>query len=188
MKMEKNKDFDELFNRLEGHWDEHEPEDGHQIRFLDRLQPVAEKKKRSSLWPVLSVAATVLVMLGIFFIYNNTGTTNDSTSEALASISPEARKTQNYFASVIDIELAKIEKEQSPEAQKIVKDALFRMEKLEKDYEDLTKQLLKDGENDQLLNAMIINLQTRVSFLQEVMNQIKNTKKLKQQKNENNQL
>ncbi|MGV3459340.1 MAG: hypothetical protein ACO1N9_02680 [Flavobacterium sp.] len=187
MNMEKNKDFGELFNRFDGQWDEHEPDSGHQLRFLDRLQPEVTKKKKTYLWPVFSVAATILIMLGVFFIYNGSGNYNTS-SEALASISPEARKTQFYFASVIEKELTKVENEKSPETQRIVKDALFRMQKLEKDYDDLTKQLLEDGENNQLLNAMITNLQTRVSFLQDVMTQIENTKKLKQQDNETNQL
>lgn len=182
-----NKKFDNLFSRLQGQWDEHEPEQGHQLRFLDRLQPEVQKKKKANYWPVLSIAATVLIMLGLFFIYNPNGTSG-TPKDALAGISPEAREAQYYFASVIKKELATIEKEKSPEAQRIVKDALFRMEKLEKDYDELTKQLIKDGENKQLLTAMITNLQTRISFLQEVMTQIDNTKKLKQQKNETNQI
>lgn len=178
------KNIDGLFAHFQDKWDEHEPEPGHQLRFLDRLQPDVKKKRTIGLWPVLSVAATVVVMLGLFFIYNPAAQNTD----ALAEMSPKARETQHYFASVIKKELAQIEKEKSPETQRIVKDALFRMEKLEKDYDKLTKDLLKDGENKQLLNAMIINLQTRVSFLQEVMAQIENTKKLKQQSDENTQL
>jgi len=181
------KKIDELFSRLHGQWDEHEPEDGHQLRFLDKLQPKVQVKKKAKIWPALSIAATIILLLGIFFIYEH-GTQNVSSQEALAGISPKAREAQDYFASVIQSELAKVEKEKSPEARRIVKDALFRMQKLEKDYDELAQQLIKDGENRQLLSAMITNLQTRISFLQDVMTQIENTKKLKQQQNETNQL
>lgn len=181
------KKLDELFTRLQSQWDESEPGEGHQLRFLDKLGPQTQRKKKAIIWPALSIAATVLIMLGVFFIYQPWGDKTSST-EAMAAISPEAREAQDYFASVVQSELAKIEKEKSPEAQRIVKDALFRMEKLEKDYDELTKQLIKDGENKQLISAMITNLQTRISFLQDVMTQIENTKKLKQQQNETNQL
>jgi hypothetical protein len=181
------KKIDDLFSRLHGQWDVHEPEEGHQVRFLDKLQPQNQVKKKAKIWPALSIAAMLIVLLGVFSIYEpgiQTGTSN----EALAEISPKAREAQDYFASVIQSELAKVEKEKSPEARRIVKDALFRMEKLEKDYNELARQLIKDGENKQLLSAMITNLQTRISFLQDVMTQIENTKKLKQNQNETNQL
>lgn len=181
------KKFDDLFTRLQNQWDQHEPEVGHQLRFLDKLQPQLQTKKKSKIWPALSIAATVIILLGVFFIYES-GIQTGSSKEALAGISPKAREAQDYFASVIQSELAKVEKEKSPEARRIVKDALFRMEKLEKDYDELAQQLIKDGENKQLLSAMITNLQTRISFLQDVMTQIENTKKLKQQQNETNQL
>lgn len=186
--MDKNKDtIDGLFKHFHEQWDEHEPETGHQLRFLDKLQPLEKKNRKTGIWPALSIAATILMVLGLFFLYEP-GTTVGTSKDALAKISPEARETQHYFASVIKQELAKVENEDAPEAQRIVKDALLRMDKLEKDYDELLRQLLKDGENRQLLYAMITNLQTRISFLQEVMTQIENTKKLKHQQNETNKL
>jgi hypothetical protein len=59
------------------------------------------------------------------------------------------------------------------------------MEELEKDYEKLTAELLKNGENKKIIHAMITNLQTRIRFLEEVMANIENIKKLKEQHHEN---
>lgn len=180
--MSTNNNLEELFSKFSGGWDTAEPPAGHQDRFLERLE--RRGKKRFSPTLFLPVAAAILILFGVFINYNP----DTPQQDALAKVSPKARETQLYFASVISKELAKIEKENSPETQRLVKDALLQIEKLEKDYDKLTQELLQKGESRQLIHAMITNLQTRIAFLERVTIQIENTKKIKEQYNENNQL
>ncbi len=173
--------IDDLFKKFDGQWDVEEPAAGHQDRFLDRLE--RKKKKKFSYKLLMPVAAAVLILFGVFMSRQQ----EPAMPNAMAKVSPKVRETQVYFASIIKNELAKVEKENSPETQKLVKDALFHMEELEKDYDKLTQELLKKGENKQIIHAMITNLQTRISFLEEVITRIENTKKLKEKYHESNQ-
>lgn len=172
--------IDDLFKQFDGQWDVEEPAAGHQDRFLDRLE--RKKKKKFNYKLFIPAAAAVLIMFGIFMSQQQPATPN-----VLAKVSPQVRETQVYFASIIKKELAKVEKENRPETQKLVKDALLHMEKLESDYDKLTQELLRKGENKQIIHALIINLQTRISFLEEVLTRIENTKKLKEKYHESNQ-
>ncbi len=178
--MNEDKNLNDLFKSFEGQWDTHEPEAGHQRRFLDRLD---EKKKKKSLplTLVLPIAAAILILFGIFTIYKPGNTTGSE----MAKVSPKVEETQMYFAAVIEKELAKVQKEKSPETEMLVRDALNQMKVLEEDYNKLTKELIEKGESKQLMHAMITNLQTRISFLEEVLTRIENIKKLKENYNEN---
>lgn len=179
--MNENKNLKELFKRLESQWDTHEPELGHQQRFLDRLE--GKKKKRSPLTLILPIAATLLILFGIFNVYNQDPV--NTNTQQVANVSPKVQETQMYFSAIIEKELAKVKKENSPETQMIVQDALVRMKKLEQDYDKLTQELIEKGESKQLIHAMITNLQTRISFLEEVLTHIENIKKIKENYHEN---
>lgn len=175
-----NKKFDDLLNSFNGQWDTEEPLAGHEDRFLDRLEKKKQKPKRLIYWVSIPAAAVIAILLGIMFIF----TPNDNAQ--IAKISPKTEQTQMYFASIIQKELAKVEKENSPETKALVEDAMLHMQQLEKDYEKITHELAKKGENKQLLHAMITNLQTRISFLEDVLVKIENIKKIKETYHENN--
>ena len=65
----------------------------------------------------------------------------------------------------------------------MIEDALLEMEQLEKDYESLKIEIRKNGENKQIVFAMITNMQTRISFIKQVLEQVE---QLNSQSNENN--
>jgi hypothetical protein len=65
----------------------------------------------------------------------------------------------------------------------MIEDALLEMERLEKDYELLKIEIRKNGENKQIVFAMITNMQTRISFIKQVFEQVE---QLNSQSNENN--
>jgi hypothetical protein len=177
-------DFDNLFERFNGQWDTEEPVKGHEDRFLDRLE--GKKNKKGLLFRLaMPIAAAILILFGIWTIYNPAVSTDPAA--ATAKISPKVQETQMYFTGIIRKELAKLEKEDSPETKMVVKDALLRMDALESDYIKLTEEMLAKGENKQIIHAMITNLQTRISFLEDVLTKIENIKKLKENYHENSQ-
>jgi len=172
--------IDDLFGHFDGQWDMEHPELGHQERFLNRLE--SKKKKRFSLKIAGPVAAAIAIMLGLFIVFES----GYGNSMALNKMSPQAKETQVYFSSIIQKELAKVEKENSPETQRVVTDALIHMKQLESDYDNLTQELQEKGENKKILHAMITNLQVRITFLEKVLVQIENIKKIKESHHENN--
>lgn len=178
---DEKRNIDEMFNRFNGEWDIDEPAAGHEDRFFDRL---AGKKKKTNLLYKIAVpaAAAIVIMLGMMLLFT------PKTENNTVAMSPKAKETQVYFASIINKELAKVEKENSPETKKLVQDALVHMQLLEKDYEKITHDLAKKGENKQLIHAMITNFQTRISFLEDVLVKIENVKKIKESYHENNQI
>jgi len=181
MKEEEKDRIDGLFEGFKGQWDTEEPTLGHHRRFMQRLEG-KKKKKFGFIRVAASVAAAVIMVIGFVTVYNN------GMNDGLAAnkLSPGNREAQQYFATVINKELAKVEKENSPETKKLVTDALRRMSELDKDYARLQDEFTEKGENKKILHAMITNLQTRVSFLEEVLTQIENIKKIKNNYHENN--
>ena len=179
MKNEKDT-LGELFNRFEGQWDTEHPSLGHQERFLDKL---GGKKKTGFPFKIaVPVAAVLAILMGLLVIFNPYTKNDDAT--ALNNMSPQAKEAQLYFSGIIKKELAKVEKENTPETKKLVSDALNRLQTLEDDYNKLTLELQQKGESKQIIHAMITNLQTRISFLEEVLTRIENIKKIKENYNE----
>lgn len=82
-----NKDYlHNQFKSLEGTFDLHETPDGHQKRFLEKLNAENQSTKSNNWWKPMSIAASILVIVGISFTYLSTPTIN---AADLASVSPE---------------------------------------------------------------------------------------------------
>lgn len=180
--------INEFFKDLD--FDVAEPKQGHQERFLKRLKnenitPVNKGAKIRTLWsPILAVATglvLVLLLAGSYLTFGNLNHSGD-----LAGVSPELKETQNFYTNLIKTELAKIKDASTPETEAIVQDALVQMEKLDKDYENLKKDLKKSGQDKRVVFAMITNLQQRIDVLTNVLTRIETINELKKENNENN--
>jgi hypothetical protein len=153
-----------------------EPKDGHRMRFMHKLneqqkQPV----KKLHFWKPIAIAASFLVLIGLGFPLMN----QPSNKADLASISPEFAQTQQFFTSTIKRELDNLKREKAPETLVLIEDALDQMDILEKDYENLKKDLVKSGNDERVIHAMISNFQNRIDLLQNVLEQIEKLKTLK---------
>lgn len=158
-----------------------EPNEGHKLRFMKKLQEQNQQKvKRLVFWKPLAIAASFLVIIALGFPFLNEQTPKGD----LASVSPEFAQTQYFFTSTIQKELENLNREKSPQTIVMVEDALKQMEVLEKDYEKLKKDLVKSGNDERVIHAMIINFQSRIELLQNVLEQIKELKNLKQKTHE----
>lgn len=165
-----NDNIDRLFERLRGSFDMEEPQSHHQQRFLERLGE-AKKNKKSNRWTFFSVAASVAVLIGVGVFYR--------LQPAAMPLSPEIEQTQVYFTALLQEELEKVTAQESPDTKAVINDGLRQMEKLEKNYEQLKQDLLNNSNNPQLLHAMIVNFQTRIDLLEDILEQIESIKQLK---------
>lgn len=179
--------LESLFKDLQGSFDLQEPSPGHRERFMEKLetrgvQPLRPAGKSRQWWKHLSIAASVVLIALIGIRLAQPEPTRD---EQVARISPEISKTEFYFASLIEEQVRELEKESSPETQKLVDDTLFQLRKLETDYAKLEQDLLTGGNSQIILSAMIKNFQTRIDLLHEVLNKIETIKNFKTDNDEN---
>ena len=185
-----NKDkIDELFIKLNDQFDIEEPKNGHEIRFMQKLNAqnnetvvliTQPKSKGMSWWKPLSIAASLFFLVAIVLKFSD-----NYQQQNVVEVPEEMEKAQVYFTSLINNEIQKINAEATPDTKKIIEDAMKQIKKLEQDYMLLEKDLLEDGESKQILYAMVTNFQTRISLLQEVIKQIENVKQLKNLEHEN---
>ena len=182
----KKDDIESLFKNLEGSFDIAEPAAGHQQRFLDKLGDAKETQshivRKRSWWKPMAIAASVALLISVGIItFNNTS----SVADQVAEISPEISNSQRYFTSLIEEQIKEIENQSTPETEKIIEDTMLQLKRLEKNYMSLEKQLLEGGNSKLILSAMITNFQTRISLLQDVLDQIGTIKNIKTYSDEN---
>ena len=166
-----NDNLDELFNKFENQWDVQEMNSDHQVDFLNILNK--KQPKRKNYWFVTAIAASIVLMLGISLFYNN------EKPKEFKFASKETQRTDSIFSILIDNELVKLKEKSSPENEQIINDALKQMKVFDADYQKIINELQKNGENKQIIYAMISNLQTRISFLQTVLKRIEENENLK---------
>ncbi|WP_456315346.1 hypothetical protein [Pseudomonas shirazensis] len=171
-----NDELDQLFNRLENQWDVHEMNSDHKVDFLNKLNKKQPKKKNYAVW---AIAASIALLLGISVLYND-----NAKPKEFKFASNETKRTDSIFNILIENELVKLKEKSSPENEQIINDALKQMKVFDSDYEKIIKEVQKNGENKQIIYAMISNLQTRISFLQTVLQRIEENENLKNTTNE----
>jgi hypothetical protein len=159
----KNTDFD-----LE------EPNFGHLERFQQRLNNQDIKKKKIISFKWMSIAASIILMVGFWLGSNHT-----EQQLLLADVSPQMQEAESFFVSTIKQELKEIEKVRNPKTERVIEDALNQLEVLEDKYKDLVNALNKSNDDRRVVYAMISNYQSRIEVLQGVLaliNQINNPK------------
>ena len=183
----KEKDpWKELFDPLRGQWDTEEPLDGHLNRFEARLKAAAELEKqreeegqeepkviplwnRNWGWKHLAVAASVALLLGIGI---RTATTPAPIGERIVEFAPEVQETDFHFAGLLEQQVEVMQGMKSEDTQELVESTLVELQQLERDYSLLKQEMVNGGNTKLLLQAMVINFQTRIDLVQQVIEQI----------------
>ncbi|WP_223274136.1 hypothetical protein [Subsaximicrobium wynnwilliamsii] len=177
--MMKKDNIKDLFKRLEGGFDVESPNEGHQQRFLDKLNEVSKVQVLPSsstfnFWkPLLAIAASLLIGLAIF-----TTLDKEPAIDGLASVSPELSETQDFFNAAISQELNNLNSKRTPETEALINDALKQISLLETDYNKLKMDLKESGNDKRVVYAMISNFQNRIELLQNVMAHIEDAKNM----------
>ncbi|TVZ22510.1 hypothetical protein JM84_1412 [Dokdonia sp. Hel_I_63] len=176
----KKEPIDQVFKRLEGRLDTAAPSADHKANFLAKLQaqttediPAKETKAIQWMRP-LFIAASVILIAGLMLTQFN----NTPQAKELADVSPEMENTQDFFTKTIERELFDIKENMNPENQAMVMDAIKQLEILEKNYDNLKKDLSESGEDKRVIYAMIDNFQNRIDLLQQVVEQMDAIKEL----------
>lgn len=143
-------------------FDIYELPDGHEARFLEKIakrQSEPEKRpepKRQTVRKILywsiSVAASVVAVL--FWVAQKPAN--------LENISETAYKSEQYYLPIIQENINIIKNH--TENKKMTEDALKQLEKMNADYLAIRNKIIEEGQNKQLINAMVINFDTQLKF------------------------
>ncbi|QTD38301.1 hypothetical protein JL193_03090 [Polaribacter batillariae] len=162
----------------ENNFDLKEPHSGHLERFERKLNRSNKKLKTS--WKWLSVAASVVLILGFWL-----GSNHQKRQLDLADISPKMEEVQNYFVATINQEIKTLELNRSLDTEKIIENALDELDELEDSYKVFVQDLTKNGNQRRIIAAMIKNYQRRLDILERTLKQID---KIKNTNNPNNEI
>lgn len=176
--------LDNLFKNLENDFDVETPNEGHEKRFLNKINKsntpvITLNGSKRNIWkPLIGIAASILLLITLFI-----GNKQPDNIGDLASVSPKMAETQDFFTLTINEELNKLNEESSPEVKNLIDDALIQIKKLEENYNTLKTDLIESGEDNRVIYAMISNFQNRIDILQNTLEQIKNVKQIKNSSN-----
>jgi hypothetical protein len=162
----------------------------HRNKFEDRLLKEVhhQPKKRSYTW--LQVAASVVLIVSLAVGYFGTTSTSQDSKPikeiSLGSLSPELKSIENYYVSTINYEISNLSVNNSN--KEILEGYLAKIGELTTEYKSLTTELNIKGVNDEIINALINNLQLRLQLLQRLKKQLNDLKKLNSKQNETQNL
>ncbi len=171
---------------------------GHQERFMSRLEKELPKKTKSFNYNWLKIAASVVVILSVSMLafnrlgsndpiedglvdVDNTGVKNATVvmgkqSSTLAEISPEYQEVENSILTSIKFQLSNITVDDTN--RELVESFMVRLDNLDKEYQRLNNELMEVGPNVQSVEAMMENLKIRLSLLSRLKDKLKELERI----------
>lgn len=165
----------------------------HEARFIEKLDTHFPKKK-STYYSWLSIAASILLLIGIGG-YNFLDTENSATeiepsiisdTKTLGDVSPTLKKVEEYYLASINLELSKLK--YTTGTKELFDGYLERLNDLNKEYNRLGIELTESGPNEGTINALIDNLKFRLNLLYRLKEQLKNLNTSETNHSEKNQI
>lgn len=151
---------------------------GHEDRFLKRLESELPKDKPRSGFNLFSIAASVIVLLGLaygaFTMFPDTKLDTDMSNgtplKSLGDVSPDLKKVEDYYLASINLELSRLKL--TTENKDLVDGYMLRLKELNDEYDNLTLEWNKNGLNEKTLNALIDNLKFRLNLITRLKDQL----------------
>ena len=144
--------------------------------------PKKREAKTFSLNFVLRVAASVIIVMGIgfvFYLHNEKKTGID-----FASINPAYAKQQVHYASLVEVKRTELKAIAKSDPQ-LYKEFSAEIAKMDSVYKKLNNDLANSPNQELVLRAMIRNLQIQTEVLNQQLNVIEQYNQMKKdQKNE----
>lgn len=151
---------------------------GHIDEFQERLNQEF-KPKRTSMKIYYWSSAAVLLIIATLVIKPFDFKEEPQVKEqyiSLGSLSPELEKVENFYTQAVQLQWATLKANSSN--KELVSSTEERMNHLDENYQVLTQELNQSGPSEELINAMIQNLEMRMRILIQLkgrLNELKNT-------------
>ena len=161
----------------------------HRNKFQDRLmQEVhSQSKKRNYRWLQVAASVVLLVSLAVGY-FNVTPEIEEEPAKtiSLGSLSPELKSIESYYVNSINYEISNLDV--TDNNKEILDGYLAKIGELTTEYKSLTQELNTKGVNDEIINALINNLQLRLQLLQRLKKQLNELKNLNSTQDETQKL
>ncbi len=166
---------DALWDRLEQQLGE-PPHNGHVVAFEPQVRPLRSFFYRNAwVWKVAASLLLVLGLLGAWLMQSRPA--NPDT--LLAQLDPKAAQATFRYASLIETKRQEIRQLERTEPQ-LYREFSGEIEELNRDYQRLKAELPQTPNQEELLQAMIQNLQTQVDILNRQLSIIQRVKQAKE--------
>jgi len=165
----------EFIEKNREYFDDQRPGSGHEKRFLNKLN-----KKNNQLglriWYGVAAGFIILAMFSFFakdYIFDKSSIKNNSKIMSLSDISFKYQEVEQFYQAGIDKKLTEFNKLDC----KIDQDQMVMINKelkqFDENYLSLQFELKRNQNDERIINAMISNYQTKIRFLELVIDQIK---------------
>ncbi|MBC8756340.1 hypothetical protein H2O64_16820 [Kordia sp. YSTF-M3] len=168
--------------------------DGHEARFLERLDkalPAKKSKPKKRSFSLYQIAAAIILIVSLgglayqqlqqkplisdeTVVKNNTES-SDEKLLSLGDISPDLKKIEDYYMANINYELTQVEVSEA--GKQLFSSYMEKLSLLNEEHKVLQKELKEIGPNEQTINAMIDNLQFRLKLLYQLKEKLNELKK-----------
>ena len=156
--------------------------EGHQDRFLEKLDEQLPQITQKSSFGWLRIAASVVILLGLGYLaFKTLNPTSEmpvqevTANKSIEDISPDLKKVEDYYLANINLELSKLK--YTPENKELFDGYVKRLGELSQEYDRLSEELIKSGPNEKTVSALIDNLKFRLDMLyrlKEKLNELNN--------------
>lgn len=159
----------------------------HRNKFQDRLMQEVHQQPKKKNYRWLQVAASIVLIVTLSVGVFDTDVIQDDNSSkkseiTLGNLSPEFKSIEDYYTNSINYEISNLDVNENN--KEILDGYLAKIGELTTEYKSLTSELNTKGVNDEIINALINNLQLRLQLLQRLKKQLNDLKKLNTTKNE----
>jgi len=184
--MSDNSNIKQILDNQTNKFDIEIPNPEHKARFIEKLEllntPV--KTTKSNKYWYLNIAATLILFIGLFTLYN----TNKQSETIIVETTIENPFTdisnaQFHLDGIVKRELVKLELERNDTTENLINGALSQLQFLENEQHKLEKQLNLNYDK-RIIKALVDNFQYRIQLLENVMQQIEITKEIKTENHE----
>lgn len=177
----------EFISQNEEHFDAL-PSSGHFERFkkLQQKQQSVKMESKSNKWVLTKIAAVFVLVIGVSWLFYNLGKMQ-SVENSMASnptsttmeFNQDLMEAEVFFTEKVNIkrqEVLAYSGSNSPATKQILQE----LDKLELQYIDLKDELKINGDNPQIINAMVENYRMRLTLLERLLEQLKKSNTIKQ--------
>jgi hypothetical protein len=167
--------FEKYMEENRESFDNYDLPEGHENRFLSKLS-----KKKSSIglkiWYGAAASLIFLTMLSYFakdFIFERNFINSNSKIVSLSDISSKYREVEEYYQAGIDEKIIEFKHLDCVVDQEQILLIDKELAQFDKNYQNLQIELKNNMNDERIINAMINNYQTKIRFLELVIDQIK---------------
>lgn len=141
---------------------------------LDQGQEIKKIKRHMALWGVTAriAAAVTVVFAATAILLWQVRNTSSQSQPTLSMVSVEMAETEQYYAMMISEKMDEIEQNGRWIDREVIRD----LKALDQAYAELRTDLSDNVDNEEVINAMIINYKIKLEVLDRILAQIKEAK------------